>query len=124
MVTELPRLLAFTKVHEVSTFISKSTIVLEKCKVSPFLHSKIQGTKFDLDISQGQPRVTIRTNLVVLSHLMLNMKFQSNQPSGSEEEDFLRLPSYFQDAAYETWLKLAQQFQSWSRLKMFINIQS
>ena len=40
-------------------------------------------------IGQGHPRVTIRTNLVVLSHLMLHTKFQGIQPSGSREEDFL-----------------------------------
>ena len=38
-------------------------------------------------MGQGQPRVIIWTNLVVLSHLMLHTKFQGNQPSGSGEED-------------------------------------
>ena len=57
-------------------------------------------------IGQGQPRVTIWTNLVVLSHLMLQTKFQGNQPSGSGEEDFLRfLTIYWQcgHLGHETW---------------------
>ena len=37
------------EVHVVPTFVSQSTIVLEKCNVSPFCHSRSQGTKFDLD---------------------------------------------------------------------------
>ena len=45
-------------------------------------------------IGQGQPKVTIWTNLVVLSHLMLHIKFQGNQPSGSGEEDFIRFLPY------------------------------
>ena len=44
-------------------------------------------------ISQGQPRVTIWTNLVVLSHPMLYTKLQGNQPSCSEE-NFLRFLPY------------------------------
>ena len=45
-------------------------------------------------IGQGQPRVSIWTNFVVLSYLMLHTKFQGNQSSGSEEEDFLRFLPY------------------------------
>ena len=45
-------------------------------------------------MGQDQPRVTIWTNLVVLSQLMLHTKFQHNQPSGSEEEDFLKFLPY------------------------------
>ena len=46
-------------------------------------------------MGHGQPRFTIWTNLVVLSHLMLHTctKFQSNQPSSSGE-DFLRFLPY------------------------------
>ena len=39
-------------------------------------------------VGQGQHRFTIWTNLLVLSHLMLHIKFQGNQPSGPGEEDF------------------------------------
>ena len=35
--------------NEAPSFISQITIILEKYIVSPFLHSKAQGTKFDLD---------------------------------------------------------------------------
>ena len=41
-------------------------------------------------IGQGQPRVTICINFVILSNLMLHTKFQGNQPSDSEEDDFSR----------------------------------
>ena len=41
--------LVFTEVHEAPTFISESPIVLGEYNVSTFLHSKAQGTKFDLD---------------------------------------------------------------------------
>ena len=54
--------LIFTEVHEVPSFTSQSTNVLEKYNVSPFLRSKAKGTKFDLakkKTCQGQPRVTI-----------------------------------------------------------------
>ena len=39
-------------------------------------------------IGQGQPSITIWTYLVVFSHLMLRIKFQSNQLSDSGEEGF------------------------------------
>ena len=45
-------------------------------------------------MGQGQPRVTIWRNLVVLDQLMLHIKFQANQPSGSEKEDVLRFLPY------------------------------
>ena len=52
-------------------------------------HSNSQGTKFDWwKMGQGQPRVTLWTNLVVLSHLMLYIKFQSNPPRDSGKEGF------------------------------------
>ena len=72
-----------------------------KYNVSPFLLSKVQGTKFDLDkkIGHGQPRITIWTNLVVLSHVRLHTKFQDNQPRGSGKEDFLRFLPYMGMAA-------------------------
>ena len=41
-------------------------------------------------MDQDQPRVTSWRTLVVLSHLMLHTMFQSNQPSGSVEENLLR----------------------------------
>ena len=48
-------------IHRGACTISQLTTVLERDKVSPFLHSKAQGTKFDLEgkIGQGQHRVTI-----------------------------------------------------------------
>ena len=45
-------------------------------------------------IAQGQPRVTIWTNSVVLCHLMVHTKYQGNQTSGSGDEDFLRFLPY------------------------------
>ena len=90
-------------------------------------------------IGQGQPKVTIWTNLVILSHLILHTKFQGNQPSGSEEEWFFKVFTIYghcghlgqwdldhlnkfsiyhcQDAVYEIWLKLAQWFQRSCHLK-------
>ena len=50
-------------------------------------------------ISQGQPRVIIWTNLVVLKHPMLHNKFQGHRPFGSGEEDFLRFLPYIGMAA-------------------------
>ena len=47
-------------------------------------------TKMD----QGQHRVTIWRNLVVINQLTLHIKFQANQPSGSGEDDVLRLLPY------------------------------
>ena len=49
-------------------------------------------------MGHGQPRVTIRTNLLVLSHLMLQTKFQGNQPlscrnSYARQEQILALHS-------------------------------
>ena len=40
---------------------------------------------------QGQPRVNIWTNLVVLQYLMLHTNFQGNQLFGSREEDFFKV---------------------------------
>ena len=81
--------------HEAPSFLSQSTIVLEKYNVSPFLHSKAQGTKFDLD--EKWVKVNLGSlfdqNLVVISHLMHYVKFQGNQPRGSGDEDFLRFLS-------------------------------
>ena len=39
-------------------------------------------------IGQGQPRVIIWINLVVLEHLMMHTNFHGHQPFGSREEDF------------------------------------
>ena len=39
-------------------------------------------------LGQGQPRVIIWINLVVLKHPMLHTKFQGHWPFGSKEEDF------------------------------------
>ena len=45
-------------------------------------------------VSQGQLRVIIWTNLVVLEHPMLHTKFQSHRPFGSREEDFYGVLPY------------------------------
>ena len=45
-------------------------------------------------ISQGQPKVIIWINLVVLEHQMPHTKFEGHQPFGSREEDFLRFLPY------------------------------
>ena len=50
-------------------------------------------------IGQGQPRVIIWSNLVVLEHPMMHTKFQCHQPLGSREEDFLRFLPYMVMAA-------------------------
>ena len=83
-------------------------------------------------IGQGQSRVIIWANLVVLKHPMMHTKFQDNWPSGSRE-DFLRSLAYIwawqpswscdqdhlsklsfthpTEAPYEIWLWVAQWFQ-------------
>ena len=48
---------------------------------------------------QGQLRVIIWANLVVLEHPMLHTKFQGHWPFGSREEDFLRFLPYMGMAA-------------------------
>ena len=45
-------------------------------------------------IGEGQPRVIIWINLVVLEHPMQHTKFQGHRPFGSGEEDFLRFLPY------------------------------
>ena len=50
-------------------------------------------------IGQGQPRVIIWTNSVLLMHLMLHTKFQGHRPFGPGEEDFLRFLPYMGMAA-------------------------
>ena len=77
-------------------------------------------------IGQGQPRVIIWTNLVVLMHLTQHTKFQGHRNFGSRKEDFLTWrPSWSCDldhlnklsfphpreAPHEIWLQSAQWFQ-------------
>ena len=45
-------------------------------------------------IGQGQHSVIIWTNLVVLEHPMMQIKFQCYRPFGAREEDFLRFLPY------------------------------
>ena len=54
-------------------------------------------------IDQGQPRIIIWTNLVVLEHPMLHTNFQGRRPIGSRE-DFLRfLPCMGKAATLVMW---------------------
>ena len=50
-------------------------------------------------IGQGQLRVIIWKNLIVLEHPMLHTNFQGHRPFGSGEEDFLRFLPYIGVAA-------------------------
>ena len=50
-------------------------------------------------IGQGQPRVIIWINLVVVEHPMPHTKFQGHRPVGSGEEDFLKFLPYMGMAA-------------------------
>ena len=52
------------------------------------------------DIGQGQPRVMIYTNFVVLQTLMLHTKFQGNWPTSSREEDFFKVLSIFEHGGH------------------------
>ena len=55
-------------------------------------------------IGQGQLRVIIWTNLVVLEHPMLHTNFQGHRPFGSRDEDFLRfLPHMGVSAILVMW---------------------
>ena len=57
-------------------------------------------------IDQGQPRVIIWRNLVVLLYTMLHTKFQGHWPTGFWEEDFLRFLPY---------MGMATMLVMWSR---------
>ena len=61
-------------------------------KIQCFAFSPIRSLRDQIwsgwKICQYQSRVTIWTNLVVLSHLIIHTKFQGNQPSGSGEDEF------------------------------------
>ena len=76
-------------------------------------------------IGQGQHRVIIWANFVVLKHPMMDTKIQDHWPFGSGEEDFFRFSPYWScdqdhlsklsfpnpiEAPYEIWLWLAQWF--------------
>ena len=81
-------------------------------------------------IEQGQLRIIIWANLVVLEHPMMHTKFQVHWPFGSREEDFLKYFTIYgshlghvtrtvwanfmfphpTEAPYEIWLWLAQWF--------------
>ena len=54
-------------------------------------------------IGQGQARVIIWTNLVVLKHPMLHTKFQGHQPFGSGEDFFKVLPYIGMEAILVMW---------------------
>ena len=70
--------------------------VSEKSTVLPFFQYKSIRDQIwpCYKIGQGQPRVIIWINLVVLEHPMLHTKFQSHQLFGSGEEDFWRFLPY------------------------------
>ena len=50
-------------------------------------------------IGQGQPRLIIWANMIVLEHPMMHTMFQCLRPFGSGEEDFSRFLSYMGTAA-------------------------
>ena len=94
-----------------------------------FPYKSIRGQIWPCNkIGQGQPRVIIWTNLVVIKHLMLHIKFQGHWPFGSGEDGFYHIwacrPSWSCDqdhlnklsfphpmeTPYEIWLQLAQWF--------------
>ena len=54
-------------------------------------------------VGQGQPRVIIWTNLVVLEHLMLHTKFQGHLPFGSGEDFKFFLPYMGMAAILVMW---------------------
>ena len=85
----------------VASFKSETTIVSEKSIVLPFFPCKsIRDQIWPCrKIGQGQPRVIIWTNLVVLDHPMAHTKIQGHRPFGSGEEEFLRFLPYMGMAA-------------------------
>ena len=65
--------------------------VSEKSCISPFSHKKHKGPIWPCrKLGQGQPRVIIWTNLVVLEYPMLHTNFQGHRLFGSREEDFFK----------------------------------
>ena len=85
-------LLVFTEGHEAPSFISQGTIVLGKIQFCHFF--SIQGSQGTIILpwwktGQGQPRVIIWINLLVLCHLMLNIpSFKAINPEVLEKKIF------------------------------------
>ena len=78
--------------HRQQWFLKKTLFYLFPCKST---RDQIWPSR---KIAQGQPRVIIWTNLVVLERPMLHTKFHGHRPFGSGE-DFLRLLPYMGMAA-------------------------
>ena len=118
------------------------TIVSEKSIVLPFSPYKSMREQIwpCRKIGHGQPRVIIWTNLVVLMHPMLHIKFQGHRPflfrrrrffkgfyhiwawrpSWSYDLDHLNKLSFPhpKEAPFKIWLQLALWFQRRRCLKM------
>ena len=77
-----------------ATLRPKVSIVSKKLIIITFSHTKAYVTK----MGQGQPRVIIRTTLVVVPYTMLHTKFQGHWSIGSGD-DFLRFLPYMGVAA-------------------------
>ena len=79
--------LTFTNVHLV---VSTSFDVTDYNSL--FLYRSIRDQIWPCHkIGQGQSRIIIWINLVVIKYLMLHTKFQGHRPFGSREEDFLKV---------------------------------
>ena len=71
-------------------FFPKGCYSFQKTNKFPFLPSESLCAQIWpwRNISQGQPRIIILTNLVVLTYTMLHTKFQGHWSIGSGEEEF------------------------------------
>ena len=116
----LPTLISYT------TTVSEKSIILQKQKGPNWHYRKI---------GQGQSRVIIWTNLVVLEYPMLHTNFQGHRLFGSREEDYLtrygrgyvtwtiwtNFPfPHPMKAPHEIWLQSAYRFLRKRSLKMWI----
>ena len=103
-VTKCPWPLAFINDDLTSFSYFKCTIATEKWKKNQLFPFKcLWNQNWPCHkIGQGQLRVMIYINFVVLQMLMLHAKFQGNWPSGSGEEDFLRF--WFRSCSWQRFV--------------------
>ena len=97
--------------------ISKTTIVSETSIILPFFpYKSIRDQIWPWrKIGQGQHKVIILTNLVVLEYSMLHTKFQGHRPFGSRE-DFFKVFTIYEHGSHighVTWT-------SWTNFRSFV----
>ena len=109
--------------------MTKASTVFKKINFSeifPFKCIRKQIWPWRL-VGQGQPRIIIWTNLVGPITPMLHTKFQGHRPSGSGEEDFLRVFTIYGRGGHlghvtkTIWTNFRSPFLSSLRMKYEFN---